>query len=164
MKCFSFFHPEVRIDENSVMKAYEDQKKAQSWSFFDERLHMETVFSQRVNFVLLLFPVLVAAFCAMSGKTERLLIATAGVVVLMSFYLPLLRTYFKLDIVQKITYKIPMGELENNPIVFIHKHFSSLPKNRRLIDKSSYSTIMTGIAVMIIFMLLLAILTLCNVV
>ena len=164
MKCFSYFHPEVKIDETSVMKAYEAQKQTQSWSFFDERIHMETVFSQRVNFVLLLFPVLVAAFCAMNGKTERLLIAIAGVVVLLSFYLPLLRTYFKLDIAQQITYKITMCELENNPIVFIHKQFNSLPKNRKIINKSSYSTIMTGIAVMIIFMLLLAILTLFNVV
>ena len=148
------------VKEDDVIKAFENQEIGK-WSFFEERLHMETVFSQRVNFLLLLFPVLVAAFCT-AGKSspERLIISIAGFVTLLLFYIPLKRTFFKLDIIQKITYKIKMGDsADNNPIKFVHDRYKGIHSFKRFPDVSSYSLIMWGILFMMIFMLVLAVLS-----
>ncbi len=151
-----FDNPEGRKDIN---KAYLAQKK-EGWTFFNERLHMETVFSQRVNFILLLFPILVTTFVRVTGFPERLIISITGVGVLSVFYIPLVRTFFKLDTLQKITYKIEMsGAEENNPISFIQKQFekqfAGQHKNRLFFKSGSYSIIMYGIAGMIFFMIVL---------
>lgn len=151
----SIFKSSVSINDEEVDSAYFEQNKAK-WTFFNERLHMETVFSQRVNFVLLLFPVLVTAFCAVKGHTERLIISIAGVITLLAFYIPLKRTFFKLDIIQQITYKIKIGDsVEKNPIKFVDNCFRQISAFKRFPDISSYSIIMWGIALMILVMLVL---------
>ena len=115
-------------------------------------------FGGHINFLLLLFPALVTVFCSVSQPWQRLVTAGAGLLALLVFYVPLIRTYFKLDIIQKITYKIKVGgNLDSNPIVFIQKQFKKLPRRKRLIDASSYSLIMWGLASMIVFMLALVI-------
>lgn len=162
-KMSNHFHADFDIDKKDVQNAFNAQIK-DKWSFFDERLHMEKVFSQRVNFVLLLFPVLVAAFCSVEGKLEKLIISIAGVVSLLAFYIPLRRTFFKLDIIQQITYEIKMNEsVNNNPIKFIDNCFDQLSRFKRFPDNSSYSIIMWGIVCMIIALAVLGILTVFNV-
>lgn len=161
MKKFNYFSLDVDINEEDVAKAFEVQELGK-WSFYEERIHMETVFSQRVNFLLLLFPVLVAAFCT-AGKSspERLIISIAGFVTLLLFYIPLKRTFFKLDIILKISYKIKMGDsIDNNPINYLHNHYVKIPSCKRFPDFSSYSLIMWGILFMMIFMFVLVLLTL----
>ena len=163
MKLTGFFKSNVDINNELIEKAYNAQKDHQ-WTFFNERLHLENLFSQRVNFILFLFPVMITAFCAV-GSGQKQIISLAGVVTLLVFYVPLIRTYFKLDIIQKICYRIPMdGSLENNPSQIIHDYYESLPKYKKVLDKSSPALFMIGIAIMILFMLLLFVLSLCGVI
>ena len=161
LKRINFYSLEDVIDEEEVAKICESQKEEGNWSFFDERLHMEKVFSQRVNFVLLLFPVLIAAFCAAKeASTERLIISIAGFITLLSFYIPLKRTFFKLDILQKITYKIKIGDsVDNNPIKYVENIHKKIPLLKRIPNISSYSLIMWGILIMLIAMFVLIVLT-----
>ena len=164
MKLHNLFKSNVTINEEDVEKAFAAQQENKGWSFFSERLHMESVFSQRVNFVLLLFPVLVAAFCNADERAERLIISIAGVLTLLGFYIPLKRTFYKLDIIQSITYKIKMGDsVENNPIKFVHMNYEKLHSFKRFPDVSSYSLIMWGILLMIVSMLVLLVLTACKI-
>ena len=158
-----FDNPEGRA---SINKAYKAQIKGE-WTFFNERLHMETVFSQRVNFILLLFPILVVTFVRVSGSAERLIISITGFIVLMIFYIPLIRTFFKLDTLQKITYKIEIdGSEKNNPITFLQRYFKDQyeeqHKKRIFFKRGSYAVIMYGIAMMICFMLGLFVYALCT--
>ena len=158
-----FFKANVTINEEDVIKAYKAQKE-NNWTFFDERQHLENLFSQRVNFILLLFPVMITVFCAVDDNQGRLIVSIAGVITLLVFYIPLIRTYFKLDIVQKICYRIPMGDsLKNNPTYCTHECYKTLPWYKKVFDQSSPALFMNGIAIMILFMFVLFVLTLCKV-
>lgn len=48
MKPFSFFKNDVIISDNEIDNAF-NQQSQDKWTFFNERLHMESVFSKRVN-------------------------------------------------------------------------------------------------------------------
>lgn len=150
----NYFKAQMNLDAQAVREAYEAQKEMK-WTFFDERLHMESLFSQRMNFLLLVFPVLVAAFFSVNADewVNKLCIAGTGLIIMLVFYLLLKRTFFKLDILQQITYKIPAGNSDKyNPMMFTHNLFLGIHRCKKLREFSSYSIAMYGIVFMLCVM------------
>lgn len=99
-------HNLLTISSKELKNAYKKQQKMNEWNFFDERKHMEKLLCTRFNYLILVFSLFVTAFATVKDKTEKIVILSTGLLILILVSLTVRRAYLKLDINLKILHKL----------------------------------------------------------
>ena len=95
------------LTKDEIHKAYEFQMKNTDWTFYSEREFIENLFSTRFNYLLVLYSLFIAAFAAIDGKINKLIILALGLIVIFLVSLTIYRAYIKLIINFKILHDMP---------------------------------------------------------
>ncbi len=95
-----------KITKEEIQDAYEFQRNSTDWTFYSEREFVENLFSNRFNYLLVVYSLFVTAFAAISGKTNKLIILGLGLFVTILISLTIYRAYIKLIINLKILHHL----------------------------------------------------------
>lgn len=107
-------HQLVTIKQEELVEAYKKQIENHVWNFFDERKHVEDLLCQRFNYLILAFSLFTTAFATIDGKCNRIVILSAGIVVLTALGCTVYRAYLKLDINLKILHKLQDAGMDDD--------------------------------------------------
>ena len=99
-----------------ITRIYHEQCKEQRWSFSNEREHMENLFCQRLNFLLIVYSLIVAGLVATNARSLFIGILLAGTAITFLMGLSLWRACSKLLVMFAICYRI-----ENHPIELVDR-------------------------------------------
>ena len=102
------------LTPEEITRLYHEQCKEGRWSFSDEREHMEDLFCQRLNFLLVVYSLIVAGLVATSDRYLFIGILCAGILITLLMGLSLWRACSKLLVMLAICYRI-----ENHPVGFV---------------------------------------------
>lgn len=94
------------LTQEEIQNAYEYQKDSTDWTFYSEREFIENLFSNRFNYLLVVYSLFVTAFAAISGTTNKLIILYLGLFVTILVSLTIYRAYVKLIITLKILHSL----------------------------------------------------------
>ena len=94
------------LTETEIQKAYEYQKNSTDWTFYSEREFIENLFSNRFNYLLVVYTLFVTAFAAIEGTTNKLIILYLGLFVTILVSLTIYRAFVKLIITLKILHSL----------------------------------------------------------
>ncbi len=95
-----------KLTKEEIQKAYEFQRTSTDWTFYSEREFIENLFSNRFNYLLVVYSLFVTAFAAINGKDNRLIILGLGLFVIILISLTIYRAYIKLIINLKILHQL----------------------------------------------------------
>jgi hypothetical protein len=99
------------LTPEEITRIYHEQCKENRWSFSDERKHMENLFCQRLNFLLVIYSLVIAGLVTTSDRHLFIGILSAGTAITFLMSLSLWRACSKLLVMFAICYRI-----KNHPI------------------------------------------------
>lgn len=94
------------LEQKDVREAYQFQNKKTDWTFYNERAFIENLFSERFNYLLIVYSLIVTAFSTVQDKNNKLIILCLGFIVTSLISLTIYRIYIKLDITLKILHSL----------------------------------------------------------
>jgi len=94
------------LKKAEIKEVYEYQMKSTDWTFYSEREFVENLFSNRFNYLLVVYTLFVTAFSAIVGTTNKLIILYLGLLVTFLVSLTIYRAYVKLIITLKILHSL----------------------------------------------------------
>ena len=95
------------LTKKEIREAYNYQKENLDWTFYSEREFVETLFSNRFNYLLLVYSLFVTAFATIDGRVNKLIILSLGLLIVFLISLTIYRAYVKLIINLKILHSLP---------------------------------------------------------
>jgi len=93
------------LSDQQINDALKFQNDHSSWSFYSERELLETVISQRINFVITVFALFITAAATVRTDYHLRIVLCLGATLVFLLLLSIYRVHIRLDIVQKILYK-----------------------------------------------------------
>ncbi len=94
------------LAQKEIQEAYEYQRSSTDWTFYSEREFIENLFSNRFNYLLVVYSLFVTAFAAIDGTPNKLVILYLGLFVTILIGLTIYRAYVKLIINLKILHDL----------------------------------------------------------
>ena len=95
------------LTKKEIREAYKFQQENLDWTFYSEREFVENLFSNRFNYLLLVYSLFVTAFATISGKENKLILLSIGLFIVLLISLTIYRAYVKLIINLKILHNLP---------------------------------------------------------
>lgn len=89
-----------------IESAYEYQCKHTDWTFYTERAFIENLFTNRFNFLIVIYSLFVTAFATIQGRDNKLIILILALIITTMMSITLIRVYEKLMINLKILHKL----------------------------------------------------------
>ncbi len=104
------------LTETEIRGIYRDQIDGDEWTFSDEREHMENLLCQRINFLLLVYSLIVTGLATAQNDHLFLYILISGLIVLALMSMGLWRACSKFLVICDICYRI-----KNHPIYIVNR-------------------------------------------
>ena len=94
------------LSRKEIQEAFEYQKKNIGWDFYSEREFVENLFSQRFNYLIVMYSVFLTAAAASSSHKNLIIVLSLGVIMVFLVALTVFRAYKKLMVNLKILHKL----------------------------------------------------------
>ena len=142
------------MTKNSLIKAYNVQKRTHGWTFYNENDIVQRTLENRFNFLLVAYTIFLTAYFSTDDVINKLIILSIGLVLVAFLSLGILRTTKRFNITLDIVHSLE----ENDVSPIIHKEnsgrhhhwFSKKFRNNsihgKVIPSIMFATFLIGIA------------------
>lgn len=110
--------------QEELEKGNDFQRAKYDWDFSNERAHTESVFCQRVNFLLLIYPLFIAGAVAAAKPNLMFFILLAGTVMTAGLSFTIWRAFLRLEVNVIILHRLP-----RHPFEFIDAELKRRPRS-----------------------------------
>jgi hypothetical protein len=122
------------LTPSDINRIYQAQLENGEWDFSDEREHMENLFCQRLNFLLVTYALIVAGLAETNSRSLFVGILISGTVIMLFMSLSIWRVCSKLLLMLAICYRI-----DHHPMEYVDREnqarsalFRAMPVNHVL--------------------------------
>ncbi|RPH29904.1 MAG: hypothetical protein EHM93_16640 [Bacteroidales bacterium] len=140
-----------KLIKHKQMKASERDEKSPVWDMSQERAFIENLLSQRFNYFLLFYSIVIAGFVKTTNLVYAQLILTLGAIITILFALVLERSQQKLDIILK-----DLFEDDSHPAKIVDDLAGGCSRRRIIgiwIPKICYWTLVIGAIAHLVFII-----------